>query len=481
KMIWPQVASRSRVVKKAVAYLLPFMEAERAKGGGSQRKARGKILMATVKGDVHDIGKNIVGVVLACNNYEIIDLGVMVPCDKLLTAARDKNVDMIGLSGLITPSLDEMVHVAKEMRRQDFHTPLLIGGATTSAIHTAVKIAPAYDHAVVHVADASRAVGVVGNLFNAKTRAAFTARVRQDQAESREKYLRRHVEIPLVTLEEARGRKLQLNWTSNGTPPRPAFTGSRVLRDVPLADLIPLIDWSPFFHVWELRGTYPKIFQDKIIGNRAKELFADGQQLLTEIVQHGLLHACGAYGFSPASAVGDDIELSSAESRGQAVARFHTLRQQLRKAAGEFNQALADFVAPKSADVLDYIGAFVVTAGAGIDELSARFAKEHDDYSSIMAKALADRLAEAFAEWLHKRARQDWGYGGGEQSTLEDLINERYRGIRPAPGYPSLPDHTEKRTLFDLLHAEQKAGIQLTENYAMIPASSVCGLYFSHP
>src|SRR5207247_2145760 len=331
KMFLPQVVKSARVMKKAVAQLIPYMEAEK-EGAASQ----GRVLLATVKGDVHDIGKNIVGVVLACNNYEIIDLGVMVPCDKLLTAARDKNVDMIGLSGLITPSLDEMVHVAKEMRRQDFHTPLLIGGATTSAIHTAVKIAPAYDHAVVHV--------------------------------------------------------------------------------------------------WELRGTYPKILEDRIIGNRAKELFADGQQLLTEIVQYGLLHACGVYGFWPASAVGDDIELYSNESRGQVVARFHTLRQQLRKAASEFNQALADFVAPKSADVLDYIGAFVVTAGAGLDELCARFAKEHDDYNSIMAKALADRLAEAFAEWLHKRARQDWGYGRGEQSTLGDLINERYRGIRPAPG-----------------------------------------------
>ncbi len=477
KMFLPQVVKSARVMKKAVAQLIPYMEAEKAEGASAQ----GRVLLATVKGDVHDIGKNIVGVVLACNNYEVIDLGVMVPCDKLLTAARDKNVDMIGLSGLITPSLDEMVHVAKEMRRQDFHTPLLIGGATTSAIHTAVKIAPAYDHAVVHVTDASRAVGVVGNLLNTKTRAAFTARVQHDQAESREKYLRRHVEIPLVTLEEARGRKRQLNWTSNGTPPRPAFTGSRVLRDVPLADLVPFIDWSPFFHVWELRGTYPKIFADKIIGDKAKELFGDGQQLLTEIVRHRWLRACGVYGFWPASAVGDDIELYSNESREQVVARFHTLRQQLRKAAGEFNQALADFVAPKSVDVLDYIGAFAVTAGAGLDELSARFAKEHDDYNSIMAKALADRLAEAFAEWLHKQARQDWGYGRGEQSTFDDLIDERYRGIRPAPGYPALPDHTEKRTLFDLLHAERTAGIQLTENYAMIPASSVCGLYFSHP
>src|SRR2546425_1162704 len=366
KMFLPQVVKSARVMKKAVAQLIPYMEAEKARGSAA---ARAKVLMATVKGDVHDIGKNIVGVVLACNNYEIIDLGVMVPSDRLLTAAREKNVDMVGLSGLITPSLDEMVHVAKEMRRQGFQIPLLIGGATTSAIHTAVKIAPAYDHAVVHVTDASRAVGVVGHLMNPATVAAFADQVQRGQAEARQKHLERQVDIPLLTLEEARGRKLQLNWTSNGTPPQPAFTGSRVLKEVPLADLIPFIDWSPFFHVWELRGTYPKILEDRIIGNRAKELFADGQQLLTEIVQHGLLHACGAYGFWPASAVGDDIELYSNESRGQVVARFHTLRQQLRKAASEFNQALADFVAPKSADVLDYIGAFVVTAGAGLDEL----------------------------------------------------------------------------------------------------------------
>ena len=477
KMFLPQVVKSARVMKKAVAQLIPYMEAEKAGGGVS---AQGRVLLATVKGDVHDIGKNIVGVVLACNNYEIIDLGVMVPCDKLLTAARDKNVDMIGLSGLITPSLDEMVHVAKEMRRQNFETPLLIGGATTSAIHTAVKIAPAYDHAVVHVTDASRAVGVVGNLLNAKTSAAFTAQIQRDQAESRDRYLRRHVAIPLVTLEEARDRKVQLNWTSNGTPPRPAFTGSRTLKEVPLSELIPLIDWSPFFHVWELRGTYPKIFEDKTIGTRAKELFADAQQLLMQIVENRLLHARGVYGFWTASAVGDDIEVYSNESREKVVATFHTLRQQLRKASGEFNHALADFIAPRSAAVADYIGAFVVTAGGGLEELCARFEKEHDDYNSIIAKALADRLAEAFAEWLHKQVREDWGYGRGEQSTLDDLINERYRGIRPAPGYPALPDHTEKRTLFDLLHAEQNADVQLTENYAMTPASSVCGLYLSH-
>src|SRR2546422_3361064 len=478
KMFLPQVVKSARVMKKAVAQLLPYMEAEKAEGGAS---AQGRVVMATVKGDVHYISKNIVGVVLACNNYEVIDLGVMVPCDKLLTAARDRKVDMIGLSGLITPSLDEMVHVAKEMRRQNFETPLLIGGATTSAIHTAVKIAPAYDHAVVHVADASRAVGVVGNLLNARTSAAFTAQIQRDQAESRAKYLRRHAQVPLVTLEEARGRKLQLNWTSNGTPPQPAFTGSRALEEVSLAEFVPFIDWSPFFHVWELRGTYPKIFEDNTIGQKAKELFADAQQLLRQIVENRLLHASAVYGFWTASAVGDDIDVYSNESREKGAATFHTLRQQLRKAAGEPNQALADFIAPRSAHVPDYIGAFVVTAGGGLEELCARFEKEHDDYNSIMAKALADRLAEAFAELLHKKTREEWGYGKGEALSNEDLIRERYRGIRPAPGYPACPDPTEKRILFDLLQAEKHAGITLTETFAMLPASSVSGLYFAHP
>jgi 5-methyltetrahydrofolate--homocysteine methyltransferase len=478
KMFLPQVVKSARVMKKAVAQLIPYMEADKARGGAS---TQGKILMATVKGDVHDIGKNIVGVVLACNNYEVIDLGVMVPADKLLAAAKENRVDMIGLSGLITPSLDEMVHVAKEMRRQGFKLPLLIGGATTSAIHTAVKIAPAYDRPVVHVLDASRAVGVVGNLLNPQTGPSFADRVKREQTNAREKYLARQAEIPLVSLEEARKRKLRLDWTSNGKPPQPAFTGLRPLNDVRLTDLVPFIDWSPLFHAWELRGTYPRIFEDKVIGDRAKELFADAHRLLKTIIEQASLRPRGIYGFWPACAVGDDIEVFSATAPTKLLATFHTLRQQLRKADGEFNYALADFVAQTSAGVPDYIGAFVVTAGGGLDELCARFEKEHDDYSSIMAKALADRLAEAFAEWLHKRVREEWGYGLNEDLTHEDLINERYRGIRPAPGYPALPDHTEKRTLFDLLQAEKNAGVQLTENFAMIPASSVCGLYLSHP
>ena len=466
KMFLPQVVKSARVMKKAVAQLIPFMEAEKARGGAA---TQGRVLMATVKGDVHDIGKNIVGVVLACNNYEVIDLGVMVPAEKLLAAAREENVDMVGLSGLITPSLDEMVHVAKEMRRQGFQLPLLIGGATTSALHTAVKIAPAYDHAVVHVADASRAVGVAGHLRNRKTNAAFVQQIRREQEEARRKHLGRQFDVPLLTLEEARRRKVQLDWISDGRPPRPAFIGIRTLQDISLHELVPVIDWTPFFHVWELRGTYPKILEDQTIGNKARELFADAQQLLKRVVEQQLLKAGGVYGFWPGSAVGDDIEVYADESRKRPAAVFHTLRQQIRKAEGEFNLALADFVAPKAtatAGVQDYIGAFVVTAGRGLDELCLAFEKEHDDYNSIMAKALADRLAEASAEWLHKRVRNEWGCGE--------------KGIRPAPGYPALPDHTEKRILFDLLKAEQNTGVQLTESFAMLPASSVCGLYFSH-
>jgi 5-methyltetrahydrofolate--homocysteine methyltransferase len=461
KMFLPQVVKSARVMKKAVAQLIPYMEAEKARGAPS---TQGKVLLATVKGDVHDIGKNIVGVVLACNNYEVIDLGVMVPCDRLLSTAQERNVDMIGLSGLITPSLDEMVHVAREMQRQGFKIPLLIGGATTSAIHTAVKIAPAYDNMVVHVTDASRAVGVAGHLKNA----GFAERIRSEQDAARRKHLDRQVvDIPILTLEEARRRKVPIDWTSNGKPPQPEFTGIRVVKEIPLGELVPLIDWTPFFHVWELRGTYPKILDDRTVGTKARELFADAQHLLKRIVAEGLLKAGGVYGLWAASAVGDDIEVYEDESRKQPIAAFHTLRQQIRKAEGDFNQALADFVAPKASGVADYLGGFVVTAGQGLEELCAGFEKEHDDYNSIMAKALADRLAEASAEWLHRRVRAEWGY--------------THEGIRPAPGYPALPDHSEKRILFDLLQAEKNAGVQLTETSAMIPASSVCGLYFSHP
>jgi 5-methyltetrahydrofolate--homocysteine methyltransferase len=473
KMFLPQVVKSARVMKKAVAYLQPFMEAEKQASGGKQ--AQGTILMATVKGDVHDIGKNIVGVVLGCNNYEIIDLGVMVPCEKILKTARERHVNIIGLSGLITPSLDEMVHVAREMAREGFAVPLLIGGATTSKAHTAVKIAPAYERPVVHVLDASRAVGVVGALMSHEQQAGFAEQNRRDQEQVRHAHQERG-EKALLSLAEARERKVQIDWRAADIP-KPAFTGLRVLDQFPLGDIVPLIDWSPFFHTWELRGRYPKILDEP----KARELFDDAQQLLKEIVGKKLLAARGVYGFSPANSVGDDIEVYTDESRSKVLTTFHTLRQQTPKPEGQFNQALADFIAPKATGLPDYLGAFAVTSGIGLEALCERFEKEHDDYNSIMAKALADRLAEAFAELLHKKTREEWGYGKGEALSNEDLIRERYRGIRPAPGYPACPDHTEKRILFDLLQAEKNAGISLTETYAMLPASSVSGLYFAHP
>jgi 5-methyltetrahydrofolate--homocysteine methyltransferase len=470
KMFLPQVVKSARVMKKAVARLIPYMEAEKAAGGGS--KSAGKILLATVKGDVHDIGKNIVGVVLACNNYEVIDLGVMVSSEKILATAREQNVNMIGLSGLITPSLDEMVHVAREMQRQGFTMPLLIGGATTSKIHTAVKIAPAYDQPVVHVLDASRAVGTVGSLNSPDLRDNYIRETRRGQDAARERYLGRHAQIDLLSLDEARKRKPALQWTSNGCPARPSFTGIHVIQDQPLRQLVRYIDWTPFFHAWEFKGTYPRILDDP----KARDLFADAEKLLVRIVDEHLVKARAVYGFFRANSNGDDIEVYADPPR-----ILHTLRQQTRKAEGEPNFALADFVAPKSTGIADYIGAFAVTAGIGLDALCARFEKEHDDYNSIMAKVLADRLAEAFAEYLHHKVRMDWGYGADENLSPEQLIAESYRGIRPAPGYPAQPDHTEKRTIFDLLDAERNSGIQLTETFAMIPASSVTGLYFSHP
>jgi 5-methyltetrahydrofolate--homocysteine methyltransferase len=478
KMFLPQVVKSARVMKKAVAILIPYMEAEKSAGGG---RAQGKVLLATVKGDVHDIGKNIVGVVLACNNYEVIDLGVMVPAEKILGTARERNVDVIGLSGLITPSLDEMVHVAGALRRENFKLPLLIGGATTSRIHTAVKIAPAYDEPVVHVLDASRAVGVVGSLMSEGLRTAYTAEHKREQDQSRQQYLSRQTQVPLLTIEDARSRKLQLDWAKNGRPAVPTFIGRHVLDDVPLKEIVPFIDWSPLFHTWELKGTYPAIFEDKRIGAKAKELFDDATRLLDRIVAERLLRARGVYGFWPAASVGDDIEVYNEERRKNTIGVFHTLRQQTRKAEGEPNNALADFIAPKSSSIPDFIGAFAVTAGIGLPELCAGFEKEHDDYNSIMAKALADRLAEAFAEYLHKKVREEWGYGARENLSNEELIQEKYRGIRPAPGYPASPDHSEKRTLFNLLEVEANTGIRLTENFAMMPASSVCGLYFSNP
>jgi 5-methyltetrahydrofolate--homocysteine methyltransferase len=434
--------------------------------------------MATVKGDVHDIGKNIVGVVLGCNNYEIIDLGVMVPCEKILQTARERNADMIGLSGLITPSLDEMVHVAKEMERDGFTIPLLIGGATTSRVHTAVKIAPHFRQPVVHVVDASRAVGVVSRLKNPETRPAFQEENRREQEKLRATH--KPAAQKLLTLEEARRRKPPVDW-SQARPARPAFTGVRVFPATPLAQMVPYIDWTPFFQAWELRGTYPKILDDATVGSKARELLEDAQKLLRRIVAEKLLTANAVMGFFPANSVGDDIEVYADASRSSMLTVFHTLRQQMEKAPGHYNWALADLIAPKQTGLEDYLGAFAVTAGADMEPLLARFQQDHDDYNSIMAKALADRLAEALAELMHKRAREFWGYGKDENLALDDLIHERYRGIRPAPGYPACPDHTEKLELFDLLQAEKNAGIHLTENFAMSPAASVCGLYFSHP
>jgi len=478
KMFLPQVVKSARVMKKAVAQLIPYLEAEKKPG---TKTTQGRVLLATVKGDVHDIGKNIVGVVLGCNNYEVIDLGVMVPMEKILDTARERDVDVIGLSGLITPSLDEMVQVAEEMQRQSFKIPLLIGGATTSAIHTAVKIAPAFDQAVVHVLDASRAVGIVNNLINPETRTVFTERNKREQDHSREKFFERRTEVALLTLDEARTRRPNFDWSGDERPPRPSFFGIRVLRDFPLSALVPFIDWSPLFHAWQLKGVYPRIFEDSVFGPRAIELFTDAWGLLEKIVTERWLRARAVYGFWPANSDGDDILVFTDESRTETLATFHTLRQQLKKGGGDFNYALADFIAPRDSGIPDYVGAFAVTSGGGLEELCARFENEHDDYNSIMAKALADRLAEAFAEFLHKRVREQWGYGRGESLSVEDLIKERYRGIRPAPGYPAMPDHSEKRTLFDLLAAEKNSEIELTENYAMIPASSVCGLYLSHP
>ncbi|HSB44544.1 MAG TPA: vitamin B12 dependent-methionine synthase activation domain-containing protein, partial [Nitrospira sp.] len=477
KMFLPQVVKSARVMKKAVAYLMPYMEEEKKRVGGYQ--AQGKVLLATVKGDVHDIGKNIVGVVLGCNNYEVIDLGVMVPCEKILATAKDQKVDVVGLSGLITPSLDEMVHVAKEMTREGFDVPLLIGGATTSKAHTAVKIAPSYEPSVIHVLDASRAVGVVGSLMNREQKPAYVQQVRGDYSRIRQAHHDRGAK-PVLPLEKARARRFVCDWTTLDIPV-PAFLGPRVISDQLLEQLVSFIDWSPFFHTWELNGRYPSIFEDATIGVRARELFDDAQQLLQRIVKERLLRAKGVYGFFAAASVGDDIELYHDASRTSTLTIIHTLRQQSEKPQGQPNLALADYVAPKGVGRQDHIGAFAVTAGIGLDELCRQFDQDHDDYNSIMAKALADRLAEAFAEYLHMQVRAEWEYGKAERLTHEELIREKYRGIRPAPGYPACPDHTEKRLLFDLLRVEENTGIVLTESFAMLPASSVSGFYFAHP
>ena len=481
KMFLPQVVKSARVMKKAVAYLMPFMEAEKAAQPVEDRRSQGKVLMATVKGDVHDIGKNIVGVVLACNNFEIIDLGVMCSCEKILDAAKTHGVDVIGLSGLITPSLDEMTHVASEMQRLGFDLPLLIGGATTSRAHTAVKIAPSYTHPVIHVLDASRSVGVVNSLLNPEQKTDFAQKTRVEYDRLREEHAGRGREKKMLALEEARAKKTPVDWATTRID-IPGFLGRRIIDDQPLEELVPFIDWSPFFHTWELRGRFPGIFDDPYVGSQAKELYDDARRLLDQIVEGKLLRARAVHGFYPANAVGDDLELYSGEDRTEVLTTLHHLRQQQQKPPGQFNQSLADFIAPKTSGRADYLGAFAVTTGHGCDELVARFQGEHDDYNKIMTQALADRLAEAFAEFLHHKARIEWGYGREEAAlTKEDLIREKYRGIRPAPGYPACPDHTEKPTLFRLLGVEKAAGITLTESCAMHPASSVSGWYFGHP
>jgi 5-methyltetrahydrofolate--homocysteine methyltransferase len=481
KMFLPQVVKSARVMKKAVAFLLPFMEAEKKAAGGAHKNA-GKILMATVKGDVHDIGKNIVGVVLACNNYEVIDLGVMVPCEKILQTAREQNVDIIGLSGLITPSLDEMSHVAREMQREGLKLPLLIGGATTSKAHTAVKIAPGYGEPVVHVLDASRAVPIVGSLISTEQKPAFTAQIREEYDRVRAQHAGQKVK--LVSIEEARANAPKLAFDNLL---QPEFTG--VAQSAPGLELLaPFIDWTPFFHTWELRGVYPKIFQHEKHGEEARKLFADAQTLLDGIIREKLLKPRCVYGIFPANRVGDDVELYTDESRSKVRTTFHFLRQQIVKDDGTPNWCLADFIAPKhrTSNIEhptsnDYLGAFAVTSGHGLKELVEKFKADHDDYNAIMAEALADRLAEAYAEWLHREVRAEWGYGRDEKLNAEDLIAEKYRGIRPAAGYPACPDHTEKAALWDLLDVEKHTGIKLTESFAMWPGSSVSGLYFAHP
>ncbi|MBM3843480.1 MAG: methionine synthase [Verrucomicrobia bacterium] len=478
KMFLPQVVKSARVMKKSVAVLTPYMEAEKAAAG--QASAKGRIVLATVKGDVHDIGKNIVGVVLACNNYEVTDLGVMVPAERILAVAREGKADVIGLSGLITPSLDEMVHVAREMTRQGFGVPLLIGGATTSAAHTAVKIAPTYAPGVVHVLDASRVVNVVSALLSPEQRAPYLAEVAGKQGQLRAEFEGRQGKRAALPLASARARAAASRWAEVDIP-RPEFLGARIYDPVPLAEITPLIDWGPFFSAWELHGRYPDILQDPVVGTEATRLHADALRLLERIVRERLFTARAVIGFWPANAVGDSVEIYADESRSGTLARFHFLRQQLEKPAAQANHCLADYVAPRDSGRIDYVGGFAVTAGHGVEALAAEFRAAHDDYGAILAQALGDRLAEALAELMHQRARQVCGFGRAENLSVEDLIRERYRGIRPAPGYPACPDHTEKRTLFQLLDAPAATGISLTKSCAMHPASSVSGLYLNHP
>ena len=482
KMFLPQVVKSARVMKQSVAYLLPYMEEDkRQHGAGDTPNAR--ILLATVKGDVHDIGKNIVGVVLACNNYEVIDLGVMVPSARILATAKEKKVDLIGLSGLITPSLDEMCHVAAELEREGFDVPLLIGGATTSRVHTAVKIDPNYRRGqTVHVLDASRAVGVASSLIG-ENRRSYMEKVRTEYRDVAEVHARQQADKKRIPLSQARANRFAIDWAGY-VPPKPSFLGTRAYRDFSVAELIPYIDWTPFFATWEMKGTYPLILDDPLIGEAARALFADAQAMLHQLVSENWLTANGVVGFWPANADGDDLVLYADDTRTSERARLFTLRQQMARSAGNTraHTALADFVAPKETGVADYVGGFAVTAGLGEEAVAERFARANDDYSKILSQALADRLAEAFAERMHELVRRElWGYAADEALSKEELIREGYRGIRPAPGYPAQPDHTEKATLFRLLDATEATGITLTESYAMWPGSSVSGLYFAHP
>ncbi|MBI5751483.1 MAG: B12-binding domain-containing protein, partial [Hydrogenophilales bacterium] len=504
KMFLPQVVKSARVMKQAVAHLVPYIEAEKLRTGNTS--AKGKIVMATVKGDVHDIGKNIVTVVLQCNNFEVVNMGVMVPCQQILDTAREHNADIIGLSGLITPSLEEMAHVAKEMQRQGFKIPLMIGGATTSRVHTAVKIEPNYpDGVTVYVTDASRAVGVCSNLLSETLRDNYVAEIKADYQHMRELHAGKKGQGARYTLAQAREHGLKTNWSKTPTPPglplsgegrageglgvepynppKPNFIGVRELRDYSLAEISQYIDWSPFFHAWELSGRYPKILQDESVGETARNLFADAQAMLRRIIDEKWLTANAVFGLFPANSVNsDDIEIYTDESRSKVAMTWHNLRQQMVRPLDKPNMCLADFIAPKDSGVADYIGAFAVTAGIGIDARVAEFEAQHDDYSSILLKSLADRLAEAFAELLHARVRREfWGYAADEQLDNDALIAEQYRGIRPAPGYPACPEHTEKGPLFELLDAPNRAGITVTDSYAMLPTAAVSGFYFSHP
>ncbi|MEQ1611358.1 MAG: vitamin B12 dependent-methionine synthase activation domain-containing protein, partial [Hyphomicrobiaceae bacterium] len=488
KMFLPQVVKSARVMKQAVAYLQPYLEAEKLASGLASKPAAGKVVMATVKGDVHDIGKNIVGVVLQCNNYEVIDLGVMVPAAKILEVAKRENADIIGLSGLITPSLDEMCHVAAEMERQDFRVPLLIGGATTSRVHTAVKISPNYVKGqAIYVLDASRAVGVVSKLLSPDDSAGYIADIKAEYVKARENYLKAEQKKLRLPLSVARANPTAIDWAAY-TPPKPKFLGLKSFKSYDLGELVPYIDWTPFFQTWELTGRYPAILSDNKVGTEAKKLFVDAQEILKKLVAEKWLTASGVIGFWPANGDGDDIRLFADDSRKTPLATLHTLRQQIardNKGPGgkmRAHTALSDFVAPVSSKKPDYIGGFAVTTGIGEESALEQHFKKTDDYGRIIFKALADRLAEAFAEAMHARVRREfWGYAADEKLTPEDLISEKYEGIRPAPGYPAQPDHTEKATLWSLMDVERQAGITLTESYAMWPGSAVSGLYFSHP